>query len=292
METGLSPEQRIAAFRDLMDLHALGEDRFTIGPHPRGRPRLFGGQVIAQAMQAAELTMDDDVFRPHSLHAYFLRPGSEILPIEYAVERNLEGRTFRNRRVVASQAGKILFTMAMSFHREGQALDHRLEMPDVQPPEDLPGENEVLETLLGEKADMLNHFSRSRPFEVRIPVSARQIELRTRDEPYYYWFRSAAPLGNDPRHHRGLLGYASDFGLLIAAAVRHGRDFFRGDTHATSLDHAVWLHEPGLNADDWLLYSTDSPWAGLGRAFARGNIFTRDGQLVASVAQEGMISLA
>lgn len=281
-----SPREYMATFARIMDLRACGPDRFTVAPTPRGSFRIYGGQVVAQALRAAELTVEDRT--PHSLHAYFLRPGDETRAIDYLVDRNMDGRSISSRRVVAMQANKTLFTMAVSFHVGRSGFEHSAALPDVRMPEDLPDEIDVLAGLSRlDRSAIINDLP-FRPFEARLPESARALDKRREGEPYYLWFRALAPLGGDLRDHRGLLSYVSDWGLLSASGIPHRSSFFNGEALGTSLDHALWLHEPDTSMNDWILFISESPWAGHGRGLNSGRFFTRDGRLVASVAQEGL----
>ena len=263
---------------ELLSLERSSDDRFVGQAQPGGVGRVFGGQVIAQALQAAQTTIEDGK-QAHSLHAYFLRGGEEGPPIDYATERDFDGRSFSNRRVVASQGGTPILNLTASFQRTEDGLSHQAApMPDVPPPEDLPSDDEVRAQALeafgekmsdGQRALMM----RPRPIEMRSSGRQHWLNPEPREPHSFSWFRLVAPLPDDPAIHRAVIAYASDYTLLGTAVLPHGLSWF----HA----HA--------RADEWLLYETDSPWSGSGRGYNRGRIFTRDGVLVASVAQEGMI---
>lgn len=274
-----------------------GKDRFTGARKPGGEGRVFGGQVIAQALAAAQASVDAD--RPvHSLHGYFLRPGSEETAITYAVSREMDGRSFANRRVVGEQNGKAIFSMTASFQRREPGVHHAVPMPAVPLPEALPSEADLLaiyaERLPEQRREAL---ARPRPIEMR-PVEPinwlRQSPSAsssgdTRIEPVSHtWLRCVAPLPDDPAIHRTLLAYASDMTLLGTSLLPHGLSWAAGTAKGASLDHAIWFHDD-FRADDWLLYACDSPWAGQARGFSRGRIFTHDGRLVAETAQEGLV---
>ncbi|WP_423142892.1 acyl-CoA thioesterase [Parablastomonas sp. CN1-191] len=287
-----SPEELVAGFVRLLSVRPAGEDRFAGRRKPGGVGRVFGGQVIAQALAAAEATVDEG--RPcHSLHAYFLRGGSEDHEIDFAVNRDFDGASFANRRVVASQEGRPILNLTASFQRPEQGLHHvDTAMPDVPAPETLPSEFESRRKLAeGAPAALKDWLSRPRPVEMRM------VERESRDagvsaQPLAHaWIRVVAPLGDDPRLHRAALAFATDLGLLGTSLMPHGLSWLRGEVISASLDHAIWFHG-AFRADDWLLYSMHSPWTGNGRGFNTGQIFTRDGRLVASVAQEGMIRRA
>jgi acyl-CoA thioesterase II len=291
--TGPTPEQLVAELTLLLDLEPRGGDRF-IGRRKLGSGgRVFGGQAIAQALGAARRTVPADR-HAHSLHAYFLRGGSSDLPIEFRVKRDFDGRSFSNRRVVASQQGEPILNLVASFQipQEGPSHVHA-PMPDVPAPEDLTSDNVVRR----EVAEQLPEGPRRQLMLRPAPIDVRSVEPRDWLHPQeraplsHVWFKTVASLPDDPPVHRAVLAYASDFQLLPTAIQPHGLSLPRGDVKLASLDHAIWFHDH-FRADDWLLYAIDSPWSGLARGYGRGQIFTRDGRLVASVAQEGMIRLA
>jgi acyl-CoA thioesterase II len=272
----------------LLDLDSAGDDAFVGHNRPDGTGRMFGGQVIAQALVAAERTVAED--RPvHSLHAYFLRGGDEARPVDFSVLRDLDGGSFANRRVVASQTDTPILTLVASFHRPEEGVHHADPMPDVPLPEDLPDEAD----LRAQFAPMLpparrEMMLRPRPIELR-PAEARHwMNPEPRAALSHTWFRTAARLPDDPRVHRAVLAYASDMSLLGTCTLPHGLSWIMGNVMGVSLDHALWFHDD-FRADEWLLYACDSPWAGHARGFNRGSIYTRDGRHVASVAQEGLI---
>ncbi len=289
MEPELTPERLISGLLKLLEVQPQGDDQFLGRKKRGGVGRVFGGQVIAQALAAAELTVDPD--RPaHSLHAYFLRGGSEDHETQYRVERDFDGGSFSNRRVVASQQGRPILSLTASFQR----LEHGLEyldavMPQVPPPEDLEPEMAVrLRFAEQARPEARHHFMAPRPIEMRAVEGRHWMNPDPAPPRSHSWFRAVAPLPADPRVHRAVLAFASDMTLLGTAILPHGLSWARGEVLSASLDHVIWFHEP-FSADEWLLYATDSPWSGAGRGFNRGRVFTRDGRLVASVAQEGMI---
>lgn len=284
-----TPEALVADLVLLLDLEPRGGDRFAGRRKKGGVGRVFGGQAIAQALGAAELTVDAD--RPcHSLHCYFLRGGSDDHPIEYQVRRDFDGKSFSNRRVIASQQGQPILNLTASFQKPQDGLEHQYsQMPVVPEPEDLKSDTQLRREL----AELLPNQYRDRllapwPIDTR-PVEPRDWMQPEPNEPLVHcWFRAVAPLPDDPRIHRAVLAYASDMHLLATSTRPHGVNWYRGEIKAASLDHAIWFHEP-FRADEWLLHVTDSPWAGGSRGFTRGQIFSRDGRLVASTSQEGMI---
>lgn len=285
-----TPERLVAELILLLDLDARGGDRFVGRRQIEGTGRVFGGQAIAQALVAARRTVHDDR-HTHSLHAYFLRSGSDELPIDFRVKRDLDGRSFSNRRVVASQQGQPILNLIASFQKPQDGPHHQHpQMPDVPPPEELEPDSVTRRKFAETMPEGLlrNLMLRPRPIDVR-SVGPRNWQSPGKREPVAHcWFRTVAPLPDSPPIHRAVLAYASDFQLLATAIQPHGLSFHRGEVKAASLDHALWFHDE-FRADDWLLYATESPWSGLARGFGRGQIFTRDGRLVASVAQEGMI---
>ena len=271
----------------ILDLEVLEQNLFR-GRSPQvGWQRVFGGQVIGQALVAASRTVEGR--SPHSLHGYFLLPGDPKVPIIYDVERIRDGRSFTTRRVKAIQHGQPIFTLSASFHIDEPGLSHQMAMPDVPKPDQLPSESEIRERVMPLMPDPVRaYFERERPIELR-PVEFKRYMTRDGLDPYFnVWIRATGTLPDDPAIHQAVLAYASDMTLLDSTLVAHGRTVFEREIQAASLDHALWFHRP-FRADEWLLYAQDSPFAGGARGFARGSIFTSDGVLVASVAQEGLI---
>ncbi|MBB5686586.1 acyl-CoA thioesterase [Sphingobium boeckii] len=285
-----SPAIMIEQLKALLDVEEIDRDLYR-GARARGsRGRVFGGQVIGQALVAASKSVDDD--RPiHSLHAYFMRPGDTALPIIYRVVRDHDGGSFSTRRVIAMQRGVPILNMAASFQRPEEGLSHQFAMPVVPPPEDLISEEQHFRTHIDQVPESMRDWVlRPRHIELR-PVQQRfPIEMRSHEPVQQTWFRAVAPLGDDPLVHRATLAFASDMVLLGTSMIPHDVDWMKPDLQSASLDHSLWLHDV-FRADDWLLYATDSPWAGHARGFNRGSIFTREGRLVASVAQEGLVRL-
>ncbi len=277
----------VAELVELMQLEPLGNDRFRAQSEDLGTPAVFGGQVLGQALVAASRTVSAD--RPvHSMHAYFLLPG-EHAPIEYSVDRVRDGRSFTTRHIVARQQDRIIFEMSASFQTVDEGIEHQIEMPRKAGPEGLVNDLD-LRIALGDRLPEIwrpkaleGHgieMRRVEPDDLLAPVP-RHAESST-------WLRTIAPLPDDPIVHRALLAYASDHGLLRAALLPHGLSFMGGQVRPASLDHAMWFHRD-FRMDDWLLYVTDSPSAGGARGLCRGSLFARDGRLVASTAQEGML---
>ena len=282
-----TPQQLADALVGILDVEPIEQNFFRGIATPGGRGRSFGGQVIAQALMAAIKTVPED--RPaHSLHGYFMRPGDATAPVLYQVERDRDGGSFTTRRVVAVQNGKPILNLAASFQGFEPGLTHQDDMPDVPPPEGLKTEPELAEEAEGELPEQFVKWLRiPRPVEIR-PVTLRPPFDRSPRRDQSFWFRVPGHIGANPGLHRAALAFASDFGLLGTAAYVHAKAFADPDMQFASLDHALWIHSD-VRADDWLLYTMDSPWAGGARGFTRGRIFSRDGLLVANVAQEGLI---
>jgi acyl-CoA thioesterase-2 len=275
----------------ILDLETLEENLFR-GLSPQvGWQRVFGGQVIGQALVAACRTVEGRV--AHSLHAYFLRAGDPAVPIIYEVDRIRDGGSFSTRRVVAIQHGQAIFSMAASFQKEELGMEHHMAMPDVPPPEDLPSEAELKAKFIDKLPEPVKvYWQHERPIEIRPVDLSRYFSAENRDPSQQVWIKATGDLGSnlgdDLALHQCVLAYASDFTLLDTALIAHGRFVFDPKLMLASLDHAIWFHE-SFRAEDWLLYVQDSPSSGGGRAFCRGTLFTRDGRLVASTAQEGLV---
>lgn len=273
----------------LLQLERIEANIFRGESRDIGSAQVFGGQVLGQALSAAQKTVEDRV--AHSLHSYFLRRGDMAAPIVYEVDRQRDGRSFSVRRVVAIQHGRPIFNMAASFQVQEPGLEHHAVMPEVPVPESLITSHELSEKVLPTLPVKMRRFLNSnRPFEFR-PVKPENYLSAEKLPPYKQtWMRITEPLPDDADLHRSLLAYLSDFELLGTAVLPHGLPFGQGKVQMASLDHAIWFHRP-VRVDDWLLCSFDSPNASGARGFARAQIFTRDGQLVASTSQEGVVRL-
>lgn len=273
----------------LLDVQALGDDRFRGGNVDEPRPRVFGGQVAGQALMAAGRTTD--FLRPHSLHAYFLRPGKPAEPIEYAVERIRDGRSFATRRVTAFQGAEAIFSLSASFHRPEPGHAHQLPMPGVPEPEACPTWQEQIKPWTDTLPPLMRAFmQRERAVEIR-PIDPMDfLDPQPGGVIQRFWMRVGTPLPDDPLLHACIAVHVSDHTLLSAALRPHGKIFASRDIMAASLDHAMWLHVP-FRMDQWLLYDQRSPASAEGRGLAQGYYFTRDGKLVASVCQEGLIRI-
>ena len=274
----------------ILDLEPLEVNLFR-GRSPQSRwQRVFGGQVIGQALVAACRTVDDIAARPpHSMHAYFLLGGDPKVPIIYEVDRIRDGKSFTTRRVTAIQHGHAIFSMEVSFHVNEQGWTHQFAMPDVPKPDELPSEGEVRNKLVAKMSDAVRrYYERERPIELRPVEYGRYLGQKLEGDRFHIWIRATGRLPDEPAIHQCVLAYASDMTLLDTALVPLGKTVFNEDVMAASLDHALWFHRP-FRADEWLLYAQDSPNLGGARGLARGSIFAMDGTLVASVAQEGLV---
>ncbi len=273
----------------LLNLEPLEHNLFRGRGPTQGWQRVYGGQVLGQALVAAARTVEAGR-GAHSLHGYFIHAGDPAHPIIYEVERIRDGGSFTTRRVKAIQHGRAIFIMSASFQKIEASFDHQAEMPDVPPPDSLPSEKELLAKLVVHLPEnMRSYWERERPIEVR-PVDATRYLTRKKQVPptQYVWMRATSALPDEPSLHQSVLAYASDFTLLDTALIAHGKLLFDADIQLASLDHALWFHRP-FRADEWLLYSQDSPNAHGARGFCRGSVHTRDGRLVASVTQEGLM---
>jgi acyl-CoA thioesterase-2 len=274
----------------LLDLEPAGVDRFVGRSPDMGWARVYGGQVVAQALVAGARTVSGR--SPHSLHAYFLLGGDPAEPILFEVERLRDGRSFSTRRVSASQRGEPIFVLAASFHVAEDGPEHRATAPTAPPPEQIVDPEAALAAMPEPARKRLKAlFDRIRPIEFRPVDMGRYAPLRageTRAAEQLVWIRIGGKLPDDPMIHTAALAYLSDMTLLDTALVAHGHSIFDGSHQVASLDHALWLHRP-CRADEWLLYAQDSPSAGGARALTRGTLFSRDGAMVASVAQEGLV---
>lgn len=280
-------EHGIEELIELMELEKLEVNLFRGSSRDIGTERVFGGQVLAQAVLAASRTVEDRLI--HSLHAYFLRAGDHESPIVYNVDRSRDGRSFTARRVVAIQHGRPIFTLSASFQLEQEGLEHQFEIPDTPDPDSLPVMREISPEDMAKAPQKLQRwFNRFGPFEFRTVVDQDPFDPEPRPPFKRFWFRLRGDMGEDQRMHRALLAYASDFHLIGTATLPHGISFMKHDMAMASLDHAMWFHRP-VRVNEWLLYDCDSPSASGGRGLARGLIFDREGTLVASTAQEGMI---
>jgi acyl-CoA thioesterase II len=283
-----APQSALDALLATLDLERLEDNLFLGARGNEGWQRVFGGQVLGQALMAAARTVDPER-SVHSLHGYFLLAGDPSRPIVYDVERIRDGGSFTTRRVKAIQHGRPIFSMSSSFHKAEPGFDHQSEMPKVPPPEELPNPKDLIAGLIDAlPQSMRSYWSRERPIDMRVVDVSRYLTRDKKVPLQHIWIRANGKLPDDPAIHQAVLAYASDFTLLDTALIAHGKLLFDADVQLASLDHALWYHRP-FRADEWLLYVQDSPNAYGARGFCRGSIFTREGTLIASVVQEGLM---
>lgn len=273
---------------DILDLEPLEQNLFRGRSPQHGWQRVFGGQVLGQALVAAVRTVPPDRIA-HSLHGYFLLPGDPSRPIIYNVGRVRDGKSFTTRNVTAIQHGRPMFVMSVSFQIDEPGLDHQSPIPAVPSPDDLPNEQELKARMLPRlPANMRSYWERERPIEMRPVDVSRYVAREKRTPEQSIWMRASGTLPDEFPLHQCVLAYASDFSLLDTALIAHGKLMFDEDIQLASLDHALWFHRP-FRADEWLLYVQDSPSTHGARGLCRGSVYTRTGVLVATVAQEGLM---
>jgi acyl-CoA thioesterase-2 len=283
----VQPNKALRDLLDVLELEELDVNLYRGQNESVSWGRLFGGQVAAQALVAASRTVEG--WSAHSLHAYFLRPGDPKVPVIYTVDPIRDGKSFTTRRTVALQRGRAIFNMSVSFHKDEPGFEHQNEMPDSPDPDSLPTWQERFAEL-GDKVpkEMREWMGRERAIDLRSTRLPSMLGGKHQEGANLTWFRATGDLPDEPRLHQCLMTYASDMSLLDNAVRRHDRGWPNRTIMTASLDHALWFHRPA-RVDDWLLYVTDSPAAAGARGFARGTIYSRDGTLVASVAQEGLL---
>jgi acyl-CoA thioesterase-2 len=276
---------RLPELLKILDLERIEDNLFRGDSRDVGAPQVFGGQVLGQALVAASRTVEGRGV--HSLHAYFLRRGDLSVPIVFEVDRSRDGGSFTSRRVVAIQHGQPILTMSASFQVSEPGLDHQAPMPAAPPPESLRDlavvEAEVIERM---PHKVSGYFRNQRPFEFRAVRPDDYLTREKRPASKLVWFRVIGELPDDQSLHRCLLTYVSDYHLLATATMPHGVNFL--ELQVASIDHAIWFHRD-VRVDDWMLYAIESPSASGARGFSRGSIYARDGALIATVAQEGLI---
>lgn len=280
--------QALKSLLDLLDLEKIEEGLFRGQSEDLGLRQVFGGQVVGQALYAAKQTVPAERL-VHSFHSYFLRPGDSSKAIVYDVENLRDGNSFSARRVSAIQNGKPIFYMTASFQSQESGFEHQNTMPDVPPPETLMSESEIAQKVAHLLPEAIrDKFTGQKPIEMR-PVKFHNPLQGSVEEPHrYVWFRANGSMPDDLRTHQYLLGYASDFNFLPTALQPHGHGFLEPGMQVATIDHSMWFHRP-FRLDDWLLYAVESPSASGARGFVRGQFYTRDGILVASTVQEGVI---
>lgn len=288
--------EAVKNLQNLLSLKDNGNDRFTGPITVEEWARVFGGQVIAQSLLAACHTIDGRL--PHSLHAYFIRPGEPKKEIDFEVSRDRDGHSFSVRRVAASQEGKIILNMACSYQVEEEGLHHQFKMPDVAPPDNLKSEIELYAQLFESRHKITenvpesfkNHLLRPRSIEFRPLVQDRYVNTVKSEPLQGFWFRLASPINVSQTLQRAILAYSTDMMFLSTCLLPHGILFTNKSLQVASLDHALWFHED-VNLNEWHLYYQDSPWSGHGRGMNRGLIFNQNGNLIAEVAQEALIRM-
>ncbi len=274
----------------LLDLERLEINIYRGQSRDIGSGRVFGGQVMAQALVAARRTVEEDR-EAHSLHGYFILPGDINAPIVYFVDRLRDGKSFTTRRVTAIQHGRAIFNMSASFHIAEEGIEHQPEMPDAPEPETLANELDMLREMADRIPEKVRGvLTQDRPLDFRPVDPVDPISPDRQDAYRRVWLRARDGLGDAAGLHQAVLAYASDYGLLASALLPHALSLQMPNVQAASLDHCLWFHQP-FRADEWLLYVMESPTAGGARGFTRGSIFSQDGKLVASVAQEGLLRL-
>lgn len=290
MTDDLQTEAQVAELVSLVDLEPIEVNLFRGASGSVGWSRVYGGQVLAQALVAAIRTVDAER-HVHSLHGYFILPGDLGIPILYEVENLRDGGSFSTRRVKAIQHGRVIFVMVASFHKREEGLGHQVTAPDVPRPDKLKSAHELFSGPMAKLPESMQRFwKRFRSIDLRPVDISRYADRSLRDPVQHIWFKVAAPLPDAAEVHLAILAYASDFALLETALVAHGKLLSDPDVRLASLDHALWFHRP-VKADEWLLYSLESPSSASGRGFCRGQIFNEDGVLVASTAQEGLMRI-
>ncbi len=283
--------QAMQELLSILDLERLEHNLYRGSSHKVGWQRVFGGQVIGQALVAAQRTVAEGR-NVHSLHCYFMLPGDPAVPIIYNVDRLRDGGSFTTRRVTAIQHGRAIFSLECSFQIEEEGLDHQMPMPlDVPPPEALRSQFELLQEAGHTIPEAIRTFwARERPLEVR-PVNVEHYTSRCKLPPQQsVWIRTTGAVPDERPLQRAILAYLSDMTLLDTSTFAHGRIGFDPELQMASLDHAMWFHRDHA-LDDWLLYTQDSPNAIGARGFSRGFLYARDGTLIASTAQEGLVRL-
>lgn len=283
-------QSKVAELIELLKLERLEDNLFRGQSRDIGTRYVFGGQVLGQALSAAQQTVDD-ARAAHSLHGYFLRAGDVEAPIVYRVNRARDGRSFSVRRIEAIQHGQPILNCAVSFQFQETGFEHQTSMPEVPRPDDLEPRTPLPEAELARLPPKLQRWlSTDGPFEYRFVWPRDELHPAKRPPVQHIWFRLARRIEATPELHRALLAYASDYHLIGTALLPHGVSYLTPNLHLASLDHALWFHRP-FRVDDWLLYSCESPTAQGARGLVRGQMFDQAGKLVASSAQEGLLRL-
>lgn len=280
--------QALTSLLNILELEKIAEHLYRGNSQDLGLPQVFGGQVIGQALYAAKQTVPEERIA-HSFHSYFLRPGDSRKPIIYEVEILRDGNSFSARRVSAIQNDLPIFYMTVSFQTVESGFEHQATMPNVAPPEKLKTENELLSEISHLLPESVKHlFLGEKPIEIRPLKFHNPLQGKADDPVHCVWFRANGPMPDDLRVHQYLLGYASDFTFLPTALQPHGVGFLEAGIQIATIDHSMWFHRP-FNFEEWLLYAVESPSASGGRGFVKGQFFDRNGTLIASSVQEGVI---
>ncbi len=283
-----APENVLDELLSLLKLEKIEENIFRGNSQDLGFGSIFGGQVLGQALSAASQTVPSER-SAHSLHAYFLRPGDSKLPIVYEVDCIRDGKSFTTRRVVAIQKGRAIFSMSASFQIDEPGFEHQISPPEVPEPEGLISELEMARKVQDKiPAAIRNQILCTKPIEIRPVNPVNPFAPKKEDPVRYVWFKTISRMPDEMAVHKYILAYASDFGLVSTSLRPHGKTFWDSKMQVASLDHAMWFHRE-FRMDDWLLYVVHSPNAARSRGLNHGSIFTQDGRLVASTAQEGLI---
>lgn len=273
----------------LLKLEAIGVNRFRGRSQDLGFKNLFGGQVLGQSLSAAIQTLNAPTWVPHSLHAYFLRPGNVDDSVEFEVDIVRDGRSFCTRLVTASQNGKAILTMTCSFQQPEEGFEHMAPMPEVKGPKGIYSELELVRMFKDFFPESVrDKYTADKPIEQRVVNPVNVFSPDKRDPIKHVWMKTDSDIGEDANAHYTVLAYASDFNFIPTSLHPHGVSIVQKDMQVASLDHSIWFHRP-VRMDEWLLYAIDSPNASGGRGFCRGQFFNQKGELVASVAQEGLI---
>lgn len=279
----------LAEVVELLELERLEDNLFRGRSRDIGSPQVFGGQILGQALSAAHKTVEGRI--PHSLHAYFLRPGDFNRPVVYQVEDSRDGGSYSNRRVVAIQHGRPILNLAASFKKAEAGPDHQVRRPEVPGPDGLTSLVDINRSILDQVPEKMRRFMAHRPpFEFRPVEAPKFIDPSSRPPVKHIWMKACSALPDDMELHRNLLAYVTDYELLATATLPLEIEFGRKPLQLASIDHAMWFHRDA-RVDQWLLYAFDSPITVDGRGFSRGQIFTRQGDLIASTAQEGVVRI-
>jgi acyl-CoA thioesterase-2 len=274
---------------DLLRLESIGVNRFRGRCQDLGFRNLFGGQVLGQSLSAGSQTLPIGEWAPHSLHAYFLRPGNVVDSVEFEVDCVRDGRSFATRQITASQNGKAILTMMCSFQHPEEGFEHQDTMPEVKGPEGLLSQLELSRMFKDRLPEEVRDiYTSDKPIEIRAIDPVNVFAPKKQDPIKNVWMKADAALTDDPMVHASVLTYATDFNLIGTSMMPHGVSFAQKGMQVASLDHAIWFHRP-VKMDEWLLYSMDSPSASSNRGYCRGQVYNQQGHLVASVAQEGLI---